>query len=170
MLYHPSDREIQILPREIKRMLSVPAPNVRNTVPITTEKQAMDYLSQKIGRYGDSKKIAVEVDKYIAKAMNDLLATGFTYANLYAKDFEFLTEPHVAAALAYNELNCIDNIPDDIDLEYGLTYGKEMINMNEQEKKEAMEVAALMRDKLANMTAEEAEKYLSAIPVENEEE
>ena len=45
-----------------------------------------------------------------------------------------------------------------------------MINMNEQEKKEAMEVAALMRDKLANMTAEEAEKYLSAIPVENEEE
>ena len=120
MLYHPSDREIQRLPREIKRMLSVPALNVRETVPITTEKQARDYLSQKIGRYGDGKKIDVEVDKYIAKAMN------FTYANLYAKDFEFLTEPHVAAALAYNELNRIDNIPDDIDLEYGLTYGKEL--------------------------------------------
>ena len=95
-------------------------------MPITTEKQARDYLSQKIGRYGDGKKIDVEVDKYIAKAMNQLLATGFTYANLYAKDFEFLTEPHVAAALAYNELNRIDNIPDDIDLEYGLTYGKEL--------------------------------------------
>ena len=107
-------------------MLSVPALNVRETVPITTEKQARDYLSQKIGRYGGGKKIDVEVDKYIAKAMNQLLATGFTYANLYAKDFEFLTEPHVAAALAYNELNRIDNIPDDIDLEYGLTYGKEL--------------------------------------------
>ena len=73
MLYHPSDREIQRLPREIKRMLSVPALNVRETVPITTEKQARDYLSQKIGRYGDGKKIDVEVDKYIAKAMNQLL-------------------------------------------------------------------------------------------------
>ena len=65
MLYHPSDREIQRLPREIKRMLSVPALNVRETVPITTEKQARDYLSQKIGRYGDGKKIDVEVDKYM---------------------------------------------------------------------------------------------------------
>ena len=42
--------------------------------------------------------------------------------NLYAKDFVFLTEPHVASALAFNELNHIVDIPDDIDLTFGLTY------------------------------------------------
>ena len=122
MLYYPNEREIQRLPHQLKEMLSDTPPSIKNPVPITTEKHAREYLTLKVEKYYGNHKVAATVEKYIGNAMNTLLAAGFTYVNLYAKDFVFLTEPHVASALAFNELNHIVDIPDDIDLTFGLTY------------------------------------------------
>ena len=102
-------------------------------VATKTERDAMcfgrEYLLLKVSAYRNglaySGSVETIVDKYIAKAMNVLLASGFTYINLYAKDAVFLREPHIATALAFNELNRIADIPDAIDMQYGLTYERE---------------------------------------------
>lgn len=126
MLYFPSVREIEKLPPELRAILRSSAKRMLEPVPIKNEKQARLYLHEKVERYREVLKYKgssiVIVDKYIADAMNKLLATGFTYINLYAKDSIFLTEPHVASALAFNYLNHIEGVPDGIDLAYGLTY------------------------------------------------
>lgn len=133
MTYKPSDRELEKLKRrnisaEMREMLSGIPRNLTDPIPIKTKEQARKYLNKKVEKYLEwlpyTGTTAVVVDKFIAKAMDTLLATGFTYANLYAMDTVFLTEPHVASALAFNALNGISEVPDSIDLEFGLTYGR----------------------------------------------
>ena len=126
MLYFPSARDIEKLQPELKATLQSSPRTMREPVPIKSEEQARQYLLAKVRKYKESLQYKgsdrVIVDKYIAAAMNKLFAVGFTYVNLYAKDCVFLTEPHIASALAFNELNHIVDIPDDIDWAYGLTY------------------------------------------------
>lgn len=126
MLYLPSAREIEKLQPELRAILRPSPGKMREPVPIKNEEQARQYLLTKVQKYRESLEYKgsdrVVVDKYIATAMNKLLAAGFTYVNLYAKDRIFLTEPHVASALAFNWLNHIEGIPDSIDLAFGLTY------------------------------------------------
>lgn len=131
MEYVPSTHELEALKhgrvsKEVREMLSGSPLNFKESVPIKTEEQAREYLLLKIGKYQGvlpyAGSEAVKVDKYIAKAMNTLLTTGFTYANLYAKSYTFLTEPHVASALAFNSLHHINPVPDEVDLQFGLTY------------------------------------------------
>lgn len=126
MLYYPTNKEIERLQPELKEMLSISPPILKDPVPIKNEKQARQYLLLKVGKYKKSLRYtgsdAVIVDKYIADAMNKLLAAGFTYVNLYAKDYVFLTEPHVASALAFNVLNGICAVPDEIDIWFGVNY------------------------------------------------
>lgn len=126
MLYYPTDKEIERLQPELKKMLSISPHVLKDPVPIKDEKQARQYLLLKVGKYKKSLRYtgsdAVIVDKYIANAMNELLAAGFTYANLYAKDYVFLTEPHVASALAFNTLNGICLVPDEVDVWFGMNY------------------------------------------------
>lgn len=112
--------------KEVKDVLFGMPLKFNNQIPITTKEQAKKYIEEKAERYKKSipytGSVPVIVDTYISKAMNILLATGFTYANLYANTHTFLTEPHIASALAFNRLNHIDAVPDDIDVRYGLTY------------------------------------------------
>lgn len=131
MVYIPTERELEKLKRshisaEVREVLSSTPPSLIDTLPIKTEEQAREYLNQKVKEYLGQLRytgtVATVVDKYIADAMNTLLATGFTYANLYARDHVFLTEPHVASALAFNALNGIEGVPDVIDLKFGLIY------------------------------------------------
>lgn len=131
MRYVPNDRELEKLKHsnisaEVSEVLSGTPLNLMDPIPIKTEEQARKYLTKKVEKYSDvlpyTGTTAVVVDKLIAQAMNALLATGFTYANLYARDHTFLTEPHVASALAFNALNGISQVPDAVDLEFGLTY------------------------------------------------
>lgn len=131
MVYIPTERELEKLKRshisaEVREVLSSTPPELIDTVPIETEEQAREYLNQKVKKYLGQLRytgtVATVVDKYIADAMNTLLATGFTYANLYARDHVFLTEPHVASALAFNALNGIGGVPDEVDLAFGLVY------------------------------------------------
>lgn len=126
MLYFPSAREIEKLQPELKATLQSSPRTMREPVPIKSEEQARQYLLAKVRKYKESLQYKgsdrVIVDKYIAATMNKLLAVGFTYVNLYAKDCVFLTEPHIASALAFNYLNHIEDNPDSIDLSYGLTY------------------------------------------------
>lgn len=129
MLYYPSAREIEKLQSKLKETLHTSERKMKEPLPIRTEQQAKQYLALKVSKYKDilpyNGSVEVIVDKYIAKAMNVLLASGFTYINLYAKDAVFLREPHIATALAFNELNRIADIPDAIDIQYGLTYERE---------------------------------------------
>lgn len=129
MLYYPSAREIERLQPKLKEMLCASVGKMKEPLPIKTEQQAREYLLLKVSAYRNglaySGSVETIVDKYIAKAMNVLLASGFTYINLYAKDAVFLREPHIATALAFNELNRIADIPDAIDIQYGLTYERE---------------------------------------------
>lgn len=129
MLYYPSAREIEKLQSKLKETLHTSERKMKEPLPIRTEQQAKQYLALKVSKYKDilpyNGSVEVIVDKYIAKAMNVLLASGFTYVNLYAKDAVFLREPHIATALAFNELNKITGIPDAIDMQYGLTYKRE---------------------------------------------
>lgn len=129
MLYYPSAREIERLQPKLKEMLCASVGKMKEPLPIKTEQQAREYLLLKVSAYRNdlaySGGVETIVDKYIAKAMNTLLASGFTYVNLYAKDTVFLREPHVASALAFNELNHIADVPDTIDLQYGLRYERE---------------------------------------------
>lgn len=129
--YIPSEHELEKLRKssisvEVKDVLFGTPLKFNNQIPITTKEQAKKYIEEKVERYKESipytGTVPVMVDKYISKAMNILLATGFTYANLYANTHTFLTEPHIASALAFNRLNHIDAVPDDIDVRYGLTY------------------------------------------------
>ena len=103
-------------------------PLYENPVPIHSEAEARSYLARKVERYRDliayKGNVAVVVDKYLGKCMNLLKASGFTYLNLYAMDSECLRDPHVAAALAFNTIAQIHDVPDDIDTEFGLTYTK----------------------------------------------
>ena len=110
------------LPPKVRDVLFGTPLNLTEPVPIKTENQAREYINLKMEKYGYQGKLEVAIDKYIANAMNDLLASGFTYFNLYARTHTFLREPHIAAALAFNTFNDLSNIPDEIDRKFGLTY------------------------------------------------
>lgn len=129
--YFPSEHELEKLRRssitkEVKDVLDSEPLKIDNPIPIATREQAEKYINEKVNRYKEylpyTGNVIAVVDKYISTAMNVLLASGFTYVNLYANTHTFLTEPHIAAALAFNRLNNIGPVPDDIDIRYGLTY------------------------------------------------
>ena len=115
MIYIPSERELRKL--HCRQAIEVADP-----IPIKNEQQAREYLRLKVERYKEHFQWTKPTDVYIAKAMNALLATGFTYLNLYTGGAVLLTEPHVASALAFNSLIGIDQVPDEIDRRFGVLY------------------------------------------------
>ena len=126
MSYLPTTKELaRLLDRgspEVRSVLSGTPRRVSEPEPITDPSKARKYLYAKIEKYKGKGRAERLLEKYVESAKVCLEGPNKTYANLYSRSHSFLENPTIAVALAYNMLEQIAPVPDEIDLKFGLTY------------------------------------------------